>query len=164
MLHAHLQTAGTTARSSHTAGASLFWVPLQETSSSEPIRTLSSISDADADLTETGAALRNTDSVLPAASDTGLATGPVVPETGSDLLQRPGSSPLPVSKMLRMVRGSRFIMCTMTILACLEDIWLGMCQRCIALIPGGRLQQKSLQQPTTAYDLACACTDAHVYA
>ncbi|DBA80729.1 hypothetical protein WJX77_001532 [Trebouxia sp. C0004] len=33
----------------------------------------------------------------------GSPTGAVLPGTGSDLLQRPGSSPLPVSKMLRMV-------------------------------------------------------------
>ena len=32
-----------------------------------------------------------------------LQTGPAIPNTGSDLLSRPGSSPLPVSKMLRMV-------------------------------------------------------------
>lgn len=28
---------------------------------------------------------------------------PAIPDTGSDLLRRPGSSPLPVSRMLRMV-------------------------------------------------------------
>ena len=33
----------------------------------------------------------------------GSPTGALLPGTGSDLLQRPGSSPLPVSKMLRMV-------------------------------------------------------------
>lgn len=33
----------------------------------------------------------------------GSPTGPLLPDTGTDLLNRPGSSPLPVSKMLRMV-------------------------------------------------------------
>ena len=33
----------------------------------------------------------------------GSPTGPLLPDTGTDLLDRPGSSPLPVSKMLRMV-------------------------------------------------------------
>ena len=33
----------------------------------------------------------------------GSTTGALLPGTGADLLQRPGSSPLPVSKMLRMV-------------------------------------------------------------
>lgn len=33
----------------------------------------------------------------------GSPTGPLLPDTGADLLDRPGSSPLPVSKMLRMV-------------------------------------------------------------
>ena len=32
-----------------------------------------------------------------------LQAGPAIPDTGSDLLNRPGSSPLPVSKVLRMV-------------------------------------------------------------
>ena len=33
----------------------------------------------------------------------GSPTGPLLPDTGTDLLDRPGSSPLPVSKLLRMV-------------------------------------------------------------
>ena len=37
------------------------------------------------------------------AMPSGSPTGALLPGTGSDLLQRPGSSPLPVSKMLRMV-------------------------------------------------------------
>ena len=82
------------------------WV--QDLDPSEPVRTLSSISIADADLTETGAALRNTDCVLPAAAVS--FAGPLVPEAGSDLLNRPGSSPLPVSKMLRMVSIGKLVM------------------------------------------------------
>jgi len=72
------------------------------------------------------------------AMQPGSPTGVLLPGTGSDLLQRPGSSPLPVSKMLRMVSEEQGTL--------LSDL----AAQCAA--PGGLLGTASQGQLGTAPD------------